>query len=204
MIRINGVDYQSTINDSSTPGTPIGTYHLANNPNIYEIQRTNNFEFIVSDLDGLVQPGTSNVYSNAQELIRIACQSAPIPFFSQSVLEVKRGNNTLKYAGVPTYEAGSIVLNDYIGADIAGILSAWQALSYNSKTEKVGHASDYKKTCSVIQYSPDYQVVRTWKMYGCWISGLSQSDMNNENNDVVKITATIQYDRAEIDTSGIE
>lgn len=205
MIRINGVDYNSTINDGSTPGTPIGTYHLANNPNIYEIARTNNFEFIVTDIDGILKAGSSTVsYANAQEVIRMSVVSCPIPHFSQSVIEVKRGNTTLKYAGVPTFDAGQLVLNDYIGADTAGVLEAWQNLSYNVRTEKVGLSSDYKKDCYLIEYSPDYQAVRKWIMRGCWISGLSETDMDNDNNEKKRITATIQYDRAELDISGQE
>lgn len=205
MIRINGNDYNSTINDSSTPGTPIGTYHLSNNPNIYEIQRTNNFEFVVSDIDGILRAGSeSATYANAQEVIRMSVVSCPIPHFSQNAIEVKRGNTTLKYAGVPTFQAGTIVLNDYIGADTAGVLEAWQNLSYNVKTEKVGLASDYKKDCYLIEYSPDYQPVRRWIMRGCWVSGLSEDEMNNENNSKKTVRATIEYDRAELDVSGID
>ena len=205
MIRINGTDYNSTINDSSTPGTPIGTYHLANNPNIYEIQRTNNFEFVVSDIDGILRAGSeSATYANAQEVIRMSVVSCPIPHFSQSVIDVKRGNTTLKYAGVPTFQAGTVVLNDYIGADTAGVLEAWQNLSYNVRTEKVGLASDYKKDCYLIEYSPDYQPVRRWIMRGCWVSGLSEDEMNNENNSKKTVRATIEYDRAELDVSGID
>ena len=205
MIRINGVDYNSTINDGSTPGTPIGTYHLANNANIYEIMRTNNFEFIVSDIDGILKAGsTSSTYANAQEVIRLSVISCPIPHFTQNVIEVKRGNTTLKYAGVPQFDAGQLVLNDYIGADTAGVLEAWQNLSYNVQTEKVGVSADYKKDCFLIEYSPDYQAVRRWILRGCWVSGLSESTMNNEQNQKKEVTATIQYDRAEIDMSGVD
>lgn len=205
MIRINGVDYNSTINDPSTPGTPIGTYHLANNANIYELMRTNNFEFIVTDIDGILKAGsTTSSYANAQEVIRMSVVSFPIPHFTQRPIEVKRGNTTLKYAGVPEFSSGQLVLNDYIGADTAGVLEAWQNLSYNVKTEKVGVSADYKKDCFLIEYSPDYQPVRRWILRGCWVSGLSEDTMSNEQNNGKKITATIEYDRAEIDTSGVE
>ena len=205
MIRINGVDYNSTINDSSTPGTPIGTYHLANNTNIYEIQRTNNFEFIVTDIDGILRAGSdSSTYANAQEVIRMSVVSCPIPHFSQNVISLQRGNSTLNYAGIPSFSSGQIVLNDFIGADTAGVLEAWQNLSYNVQTEKVGLASDYKKDCYLIEYSPDYQPVRRWIMRGCWVSALSEDNMNNESNNKKTVTATITYDRAELDISGIE
>lgn len=205
MIRINGNDYESTILDGSTPGTPIGTYHLANNPNIYEIQRTNNFEIIISDIDGILKAGsTSSSYANAQEVIRMSVISFPIPHFNQNIIEVNRGNTKLKYAGVPTFGDGQLVCYDYIGAETAGVLEAWQNLSYNVQTEKVGHASDYKKDCTVIEYSPDYQPVRSWKLHGCWVSALQEDTLDNTTNNAMRVTATITYDRAEIDMSGLE
>lgn len=184
----------------------IGTYHLADNPNLYEVQRTNNYEFIVTDIDGILKAGfdgtESNAHiSNAQELIRLAVTSATVPHFSQNSIEVKRGNSTLKYAGVPTFESGQITCNDFIGADVKAVLMAWQNLSYNVETEKVGLASDYKKDCYLVEYSPDYQVVRKWKLYGCWVSGLSEDSYDSETNTKKKISVSITYDKGKIDTS---
>ena len=208
MIRINGRDYPSTANDSSTPGAPYGTYHLADNPNLYEIQRSNNFEFIVTNIDGIRRAGltdddnsTNATIPNAQEIIRLSVVSAEIPHFTQRPIEVKRGNSTLKYAGVPEFSDGRIVVNDYIGANTLEALQAWQNLSYNVRTEKVGLASDYKKDCMLVEYSPDYQPVRRFKLHGCWISSLSEDPLTNENNTKHTITATITFDRAEIDTT---
>ena len=36
----------------------MGTYHLADNPQLYEPARSNNFEFIVMDIDELLRAGT--------------------------------------------------------------------------------------------------------------------------------------------------
>ena len=205
-IRINGTDKQSTLNQSNT--TPTGTHHLAANTNLYEVQRTNNFEFIVTDIDGIMKAGmvggeTNGNIANAQEVIRLSVVSSSIPHFSQSVIEVKRGNNTMKFAGVPTFESGTVKLNDYIGAATKEVLMAWQNLSYNVVTEKVGLASDYKKDCYLVEYTPDYQKVRQWKMHGCWISKLSEGEFNHEQNEKKQIDVTIEYDRAEIDTSEV-
>ena len=41
-------------------------------------------------------------------------------------------------------------------------------------------------------------------MRGCWVSGLQEDDMNNENNSKKTVQATIEYDRAELDISGME
>jgi hypothetical protein len=205
-IRINGTDRPSTINQSSP--SPMGTYHMAANTNLYEIQRTNNFEFIVTDIDGIQRAGmiggeANGSIANGQEIIRMAVASATVPFFSQSAIEVKRGNSTMKFAGVPTFDAGTIKVNDYIGASAKEVLLAWQALSYNVVTEKVGLASDYKKDCYLVEYTPDYQKVRQWKMHGCWISKLSGGEFNSDNNEKMQIDAEIQYDKAELDTSDV-
>ncbi len=200
MIRINGTDYNSTINQQ---GDAIGTYVLADNPNLYEIQRTNNFEFIATGLESLVRAGTNQTIQNAQGIIRMSVVSAPIPHFKQNVITIQRGNSTMKAAGVASFDSGTLVVNDYIGADTKSVLMAWQNLSYNVKTEKVGLMSDYKKDCTLIEYTPDYQKVRSWKLYGCWISGLSESDYNNEQNEKHQITATIEYDKAVIETDDI-
>jgi hypothetical protein len=73
-------------------------------------------------------------------------------------------------------------------------LEAWQNLSYNVRTQKVGLAGDYKKECYLVEYTPDYQAVRKWVLRGCWISQISEDTFNNEQNSKHTITATIQYD----------
>ena len=207
MIRLNGVDKESTVGQISN--IPHGSYVLADNPNLYEIQRTNNFEFVVTDIDGILRAGAggsenNSTIDNAQEVLRISTSSAFVPHFSQETITVRRGNGVQKYAGVPTFSEGQIQLNDYIGADTKAALMAWQNLSYNVRTQKVGLLTDYKKDCYLIEYTPDYQEVRRWILYGCWVKSLSENEYNHESNDKHSITATIEYDYAEIDMKGTE
>lgn len=190
--------------------TQIGTYHLADNPQLFEVQRQNNFEFVVTDIDGILRAGAlgtekNAAISNAQEMLRLSVTKAFVPHFTQEVVSIKRGNSTLKYAGVPTFGEGSLDFNDYIGADVKSILKAWQNLSYNVRTEKVGalDVTNYKKDCYLIEYTPDYRKVRTWRLYGCWISGLSEGEYTADSGDKHQISCTIQYDRAEIDLSEV-
>ena len=190
--------------------TQIGTYHLADNPQLFEIQRQNNFEFVVTDIDGILRAGAlgtekNATINNAQEMLRLSVTKAFVPHFTQEVVNIKRGNSTLKYAGVPSFSEGSLDFNDYIGADIKSILKAWQNLSYNVRTEKVGalDVTNYKKDCYLIEYTPDYRKVRTWRLYGCWISALSEGEYTADSGDKHQISCTIQYDRAEIDLSEV-
>lgn len=206
MIRINGNDVASTINEMSSVSQ--GTYLLADNPNLYEPQRSNNFDFVVTGLTDMLRAGAlgdeENAYiANAQEVLRIAVDSAFIPHFTQEALTVNRGNDVVKYAGKMTFGDGSLVIKDFIGADTKAALLAWQNLSGNVRTEKVGHASDYKKDAYLIEYTPDYQTVRRWVLKGCWISGISEEPYSQGSNDVRVVTATIQYDKGYPDMSDV-
>lgn len=183
----------------------IGSYHLAERPDLYEIQRGNNFEFTVEGLNKTLRAGinpeaqpTDDDYiaSNAEDVLKFSVVSFTEPHFSQSPIEIRRGNSVFKVAGTPTFDKGSLVINDYIGADGKSILMAWQNLSYNVATEKVGYMKDYKKRCYLREYTPAYKLVRTWTLEGCWVSGIQGGDFNAESNDKKTITATIEYDKA--------
>lgn len=181
----------------------IGTYHLAANPTRYEVQRSNNFEFIVTDIDSLLRSGvdastatSADTITNGQEVLRLSVVKMTIPSFSQNTIEIKRGNTTIKAAGVPTFGDGSLEVNDYIGADTKSVLLAWQRLSYDVTTETVGQMSAYKKNCTLIEYTPDYKQVRYWDLIGCWVSEVKEGDFDMESNNKQVITAVIQYDRA--------
>lgn len=179
-----------------------GTYHLADNPALYDPMRNNSFEFVVTGLDKLLRVGADgseeNAYiTNAQEVLRLSVDSASIPMFTQEVIPVKRGNSTIKFAGTPSFASGSLVVNDWIGADSKSALMAWQNLSYNVKTDRVGNAADYKKDCWLIEFTPDFtKQVRQWQLKGCFISGLSEDAYSMSNDGKKTISATIEYDRA--------
>lgn len=186
--------------------TNIGTYHLAQNPELYEPARSNNFEFVVVGLpEKLLYAGVEatdrvsddkKYIKNAQEVLRVSVLSSSVPHFSLSKIEVKRGNNTMKVAGVPTFESGTLVCNDYIGARTKDILEAWKALAYDVRSELIQKMSKYKMEAYLIEYSPDYEEIRRWHMYGCWCSDVSESEFSNESNDKRTVTATIEYDYA--------
>ena len=201
-INLQNIDRPSTLHEA---GDRLGTYYLTDNPKYYEIQRSNNFVFYVSGLSKAFNIA-NNKYAqdNADDVIKISVNRATVPHFTQSAIQVKRGNNTMKFAGVPEFGSGSIDLNDYIGAGTKDVLLAWQNKSYDVRTEKVGLASDYKKDAYLLEYTPDYQLVRTWKLMGCWISGLSEGEYSHDSADKHIISATIEYDKAWIDISDVE
>lgn len=193
---------ESTLHKS---GEKLGTYYLASDPTHYEIQRSNTFMFYVNGLSKMLDiPQNTWAADNADDVIRLSVNKASIPHFTQSAISLKRGNNTMKFAGTPEFDQGSISVTDFIGAGTKDILMAWQGKSYDVKTEKVGLATDYKKDAYLLEYTPDYQLVRTWKLMGCWISSISEPEYSHDSGaDKRSIDVKIEYDKAWIDTSDI-
>lgn len=184
------------------PDNNYGAYHLGDNPTLYEPQRTNNFVFVVSDIDGILRSAPSS-YSesnlriqNAQQILYFSVASVQLPHFQQNPIEIKRGNSSIKVAGVPSFTGGQLTVHDYIGADPKSVLMAWQALSYDVETEAVGRMAQYKKDCTLIEYTPDHEVVRYYDLKGCWVSNLTEDQRSHDTNNASMITVEIQFDRS--------
>jgi len=177
-----------------------GTYHLADNPRVYQPVRQNNFRFII-DLGDLLRvgenPDDSRSYiTNSQDVIDFSVVSFDPPHFSQEEIPIKRGNSTVYYAGVPSFETKDLVINDFVGADGKSVLLAWQALSYNVFEDTIPSSDIYKKNATVYEFLPDNTLVRYWDLIGCWVKNIREDGWNNENGGKKTVTATIRYDRA--------
>lgn len=188
----------------------LSAQHISTNLRNYEAARSGFFTFIVDDIDNIIRAdytgdrsdedsiGESSRIKNAQETLKLNVTSASVPHFSLEVLQYKRGNDTVKFAGTPTFDAGSISVDDVVGLDTKSILMAWQALAYDIKTRRGGRMVDYKKNCTLVEYTQDFEQIRSWKLYGCWISEIGDEAFDKESDGKRKLTATIQYDRAEM------
>ena len=182
-----------------------GAWHLADNPTLYEPARNNNFEFIVTGIDSLLKSGlddstehvANDFITTAAETIRVSVVSSSVPHFSLGTIEVKRGNDTIKFAGVPTFGNLPIVVNDYMGAKTKEAIMAWQALAYNVRNGYINRATVYKKDCRLVEFSPDYkEILNEWRIEGAWVQEVSEGEFSNENEGKRTINVTIQYDRA--------
>ena len=54
----------------------------------------------------------------------------------------------------------------------------------------------YKKNCTLIEYTQDYEQIRQWELRGCWISSLSEDPFDKESDGKRQITVKIEYDKA--------
>jgi hypothetical protein len=185
----------------------LSAQHISTNLANYEAARSGFFSLIVDDIDNIVRASYSGVHADAadsdkiaraQEILKLNVVKAPVPHFSIKVEQYRRGNDVVKFAGVPEFKDGSITVDDVVGMDTKSILMAWQSLAYNVHTRKGGRMKDYKKNCTLIEYTQDFEQIRSWTLYGCWISDLQEGDFDKENDGKRQITANIAYDRAEL------
>ena len=181
--------------------TNYGVYHLADNPAQYQPVRTNNYRCICQGLEELVRVGgdennRNDYLENAQEVIDFSVVSFDAPNFTQSEIEIRRGNSTVYFAGTPRFNTSNLVINDFVGADGKSILQAWQALSYDVVNDVINPSTKYKKDMLVLEYTPDNVLLKVWELKGCWITRLTESGYNSESPAKKTVSATIRYDRA--------
>ena len=180
-----------------------GSYHISANPESYEIARGNFFTFIVEDLGdlvrsdfNLVEPEENDLIKNGQEVIKLSVTKASVPHFSIAPIEIRRMNSVIKYAGLPTFDAGTIEAQDYVGLDTKSVLMAWQAKAYDVVKDVGGRAKDYKKNCTLVEYTQDKKEVRHWDLIGCWISDITEDEFDVAADGDRRITCAISFDRA--------
>ena len=185
----------------------LSAQHISANLANYEAARTGFFSLIVDDLDNTIRATFSgdagdatenDKIARAQETLKLNVIKAPVPHFGVEVLKYKRGNDTVTFAVTREYESGSITVYDFVGMHTKAILIALQSLSYNVYTRKGGRMKDYKKNCTLIEYTQDFEQVRSWTLYGCWISKITEGEFDKENDGKRQITADLKYDRAEM------
>lgn len=183
--------------------------HIATNLANYEAARSAFFVLVIDDLSNLLKPNytggindddaSKNMYeaTKAEESVRLNVTKAFVPTYSVSKLEYKRGNDTVRFAGVPTWtDGGDIVVDDVVGLDTKSILYSWLRLAYDPHTFKGGRMKDYKKTCTLLEYTNDYQLIRSWTLYGCFVTGITEGEFDREADDKRQLTVNISYDRA--------
>lgn len=151
----------------------------------FEPQRANNALLYVTGLAG-----------NENDVITLSLASFPIPKSSINPVEVMYLNQTRKFAGRPTYEAMTIVFRDYVDTNTKKVLADWFYLAHNPITGKTAFATQYKKNGRAVLFAPDGTGDREWECQGLWISSFDPGDVDMETDEQLRITCTIEIDKA--------
>ena len=198
----------------------LGTYHISSSLQNYEVSRSNFFTVLFDDLDDLLYTEFSYTGENAanqyvtrtggrsgQEVIKLSVNTMFVPHFSNNPIEVRRGNSSVKFADVPTWQAGALTAQDFVGLQTKDVLMAWQALVYDVNSDTQGRAGDwvdadgvahkgYKRHCTLVEYTPDFEQVRYWDLIGCWPSNISEANFEVAGTGGRELTFQLEFDRA--------
>lgn len=193
----------------------LSTRHISNELHNYESARTGFFVLVVHGLNGssenprgLLRPDYTGDPADAddsdylrapEEGLRLNVLKATVPHFSVGSEKFRRGNDVVKFATVPEWDDGEITVDDIVGLDTKSILMAWLYKAYNPHTRKGGRMIDYKKDCDLIEYTQDYEIVRTWHLTGVFVTKISEDNFDRENDGKRRLTASLSYDRATVE-----
>ena len=181
---------------------------ISENLSSYEAARSGFFILVVDGLDDLLKPDYKGEAENAedsdrikkaQETLKLSVTKCPVPHFEIATNEYRRGNDVVKFAGVPTWNGGTITVADYVGLDTKSLLMSWLYKAYNPHTRKGGRMKDYKKTATLCEYTQDYELIRTWTIEGMLITKITEDDFDKENNGPRKLNVEFVFDRATVD-----
>lgn len=203
-------------NFESTWDKSLNVAHISNDYEHYEAARNSFFVFVVDpseltnlkhpdfDASGMAEGQTIEELDlndrfdgqQASDYIRLNVLKASVPNFTVEVKEYRRGNDVVKFAGVPTFAEGSITVDDVVGLHVKDMLYAWLYLAYDPITRMGGRMKDYKKTCTLVEYTQDYKQIRKWTLEGCFITGITEGEFDRESDDKRQLQVAIAYDRA--------
>lgn len=181
---------------------------ISENLSSYEAARSGFFILVVDGLDDLLKPDyrgeaenaeDSDRIKKAQETLKLSVTKCPVPHFEIATNEYRRGNDVVKFAGVPTWNGGTITVADYVGLDTKSLLMSWLYKAYNPHTRKGGRMKDYKKTATLCEYTQDYELIRTWTIEGMFITKITEDDFDKENDGPRKLNVEFVFDRATVD-----
>ena len=181
--------------------------HISDNLGLYEAARSNFFILTVDGLNNLVSPRFNGDASSdgatdatfdkdlSTDYLSLNVVKSSVPSFQVQTGHYRRGNDIVNFATTPEWKDGSFVVDDVVGLKTKDILQAWLYKAYNPHTRAGGRMSEYKKTCTLMEYTQDYELIRTWKIYGAFITDLQEGDFDKENSDKRQITCILKYDR---------
>ena len=181
---------------------------ISENLSSYEAARSGFFILVVDGLDDLLKPDyrgeaenaeDSDRIKKAQETLKLSVTKCSVPHFEIATNEYRRGNDVVKFAGVPTWNGGTITVADYVGLDTKSLLMSWLYKAYNPHTRKGGRMKDYKKTATLCEYTQDYELIRTWTIEGMFITKITEDDFDKENDGPRKLNVEFVFDRATVD-----
>lgn len=147
-----------------------------------EVRRPNNFKVVIEGI-------------GADEAnLELIMQRAFLPKVTLNPIELRHGNEALKFAGAASWEGGQITILDTLSKTELNLLLDWFNETYDTETGTLGLAKDYKKTATIYEYAADGRYVRSWPIEGAWISSTDLGTLDATSDALKEISFVIQID----------
>lgn len=194
----------ATLQSGSSIAANMLGVHISQHPEIFEPARSNCFDLCINDIDEILPEGVraelaeeGDYLYNGSDVIRLSIENFPVPQYELTTINVRRVNSDIKFAGRPQWSSGTFKCTDFVGARTKDVLMALRAQAYDVNNDVINAAEKYKHTWEVFEYSPDYKKkLRTWTLYGAWISKVTEEPYSHDSNERRSIDVTVEYDRA--------
>ena len=152
------------------------------------------FRFRVTFLNfGVTQP-TTELTKQVSEFKR------PTVEFEEILIPIY--NSKVYLAGKPTWQPVTCMLRDDAGGEVSKRVGEQMQKQYDFfEQSSASSGIDYKFT-TVLEVldggngTNTPNILETWEMYGCYLSGTDYGDNNYGTNDPMTISLTIRYDNA--------
>lgn len=154
----------------------------------FQLQRKNHFD---------IQFGSN--YAGEEFIdkkLKFMLVSFPLPKETTEASDISYFNQTIKVAGKTTFDTTTMVLRDAIDYDTEMKFLKWRKKVYDPETGRMGLAADYKLKATVREYTPNGDEYRSWKLEGCWPSGIDYGEMTYEDGGEKQLSVTLCYDFA--------
>ena len=161
-------------------GRKFNARHLGSTKN-YQVQEQMWFEVTIEGMD--------------EDLVFLT-QSCSLPEASNTGIEIPHGNSSAYVAGKREYSTNQFTFLDAMVFDTEAKIKAWQNQVYNDETGDMGWVDEYKRTISVVEYSPHGDIERKWMFEGCWPETVVYGNLTGDSAGKKDVQVTIRFDTA--------
>lgn len=170
--------------------TPLhmGTNHMLGVDN-YVPLTTNNFEIRIYNMDGTTPAEFSDLLTLSTDEIGEISED-------QDAITVEYGNGIIKFPGKVSYGDVDWTLNCFCEPNVLESLREWRRKVYDPQTEKMGLPTDYMRQVFFIRYDGQGNPRDVIRAPGTWIKDLKNGNMQQEGNNLVKVSVTLVISKA--------
>lgn len=147
-----------------------------------------------------------NLPGDDGDFVTLSIVNGFLPAGYNDEVPIPYGNEVVYVAGKAVWDAGTIVLRDWIDRPTAQILLDWRVSVYNPTTGAIGLAADYKQDASIILFGPNVidqtegasQFERVWTIHGCWPVRVNPASngLDMTTSGQVMMELALRYDKA--------